>query len=136
MSKIFLLIALTLTTILSAEANNCSIKLDLGGEFDPEVEEPQVRSQMVEALAKKGYRATESVDAEYTLKVNYGHMMTTTNCFVWAAGVQVMNSGKQVVADEFAEASIFRLTFRKRSIAKAMTLKAFKKALRTMPVCE
>ena len=115
MSKFLVLSFFIFSTILSAQAGNCEVRLNLGRELYPETLESEVRSQMVTALAKKGYTSSTSDEAEYTLKVNYGRMMTTTNCFVWAAGVQVINSGKQLIADEFAEASMFRLTFNKGS---------------------
>jgi hypothetical protein len=136
MSKFILAFFFIVASILSAQANTCSINLKLGGGLYPESLELSVQNKMEKALAQKGYVASSSEDAEYSLRVHYGHALTTTDCYVFAAAVEIMNSGKQVVADGSSEASFFREMFAKNSIPKAMTLKAFKKAMKSLPICE
>jgi hypothetical protein len=136
MSKFLLTLIFALASVLSAHAKDCSIKLNMGGGLYPETTELAVQTKMEKALAKKGYIATTSSDAEYSMNIYYGNAMTMTDCYIFAAHIRIENSGKQIVAEAGSETSFLRELLDRGSIPKAMTRKAFKKLIKKLPGCE
>lgn len=130
------LISLCLLPLSLVHASDCTIKLNAGGELYPEFVNRNVTSLMTHELAQKGYVVTSSQDAELSLVIYYGNLMTEDDCYIYSARTLVMNSGRQTIAEAVSEASNYRQLFAKASIPRAMALKSFRKVLSSLPVCQ
>lgn len=116
---------------IMAQANDCTIAVKDNFSMISSSKLERIEKM----LAKKGYVVSESGFTDYSIEFNYGYMTTTTNCFIYAASAEILNSARQSVAEGDAEASMFRLTVSKASIPSAMSFKAFKRAYKKLPVC-
>ena len=130
MSKFLLTLVFIAASILSAHANNCDIKIN------KVIDDPSIQKMLEKGLAKKGYIASTSAEAEYALNIYYGHATTLTDCYIYSAYLRVENSGKQTIAESLAEASFLREILNRYSIPKAVTRKSLRKLLRVLPTCE